>query len=373
MTRSRKVLVVRNAYDKDCGGAEQYALNLCVELQHNGLSPMLMTRVPDLVKKADKMNVPVIEGKWHSSQEWGKHYFLRLPLMVIWYMYIILKYRFDIIHPQGRDDFIFASIAGGLLGRKVVWTDHADLKYILDLKIHPFPYLRSWTLWASRFTNKIICVSDAEKGKISVNAPDFFVNKLVTIHNGVASVDTSYLGLIERPSAPLVVANSRLVPDKGIKELIEMTSRLKYRNLHLWIVGGYSGNETMYKDIAEKFEVADKVTLVGYVDNPNEYVSMADIFVHASYHEAFSLAIVEAAMLSKPIIATNVGGAPEIIDDTCGILVPPKDTDALVRAVDDLLSDPERAKMYAHNAGEKAEKYFVFSSIVKERVLPLYG
>lgn len=369
--KPQRVLVIRNAYDKDCGGAEQYALNLCVQLKKNNLDPVLMTRVPDLLGKASNEKITTLKGCWHASQKWGKHYFFRFPLMVVWYIYIILRYRFDIIHPQGRDDFIFASIAGGLLGKRVIWTDHADLKYILDLDIHPFPYLRTWTIWASRFVSKIICVSNSEKEKISVNAPDQFIAKLVTVHNGV--IREPIYEKISRPTEPLIVANSRLVPDKGIRELIEMIQKLKHHNASLWIVGGFSGNQEMYTNIAKELGVAERVTLWGYVDHPNDYIAAGDVFVHASYHEAFSLAILEAAMLSMPIVATNVGGAPEVISDQSGILVPPKDVYALVNAVDKLLDDPVTAKRLGKRVGEVAQEKFSFDTIVKEKIIPLYS
>lgn len=368
MSKTRRVLVVRNAYAKDCGGAEQYALNLSLELKKNGLDPVLMTRVPDLIMKARNTSIPVISGRWHTSQEWGKHYFIRFPLMVLWYMYIIIRYRFDIIQPQGRDDFIFASVAAGILRRRVVWTDHADLKYILNLRVHPFPHLRSWVLFASRFTESIICVSNAELQKISKHAPPSFTSKLITIHNGVAS-DIS-VRTIERPQGPLIVSNSRLVQDKGIAELLQMTSRLK--DIHLWIVGGYSENEAFYREMIDSLDIRDRVTLWGYVNRPDDYVGAGDIFVHASYHEAFSLAIVEAAMLGKPIVATNVGGAPEIIDEQSGILVPPKDVDTLTNAVKYMIDNPDKARSFGNHIKKKALKEFVFRKIVKEKVIPLY-
>ena len=366
----KRVLIIRNAYDKDCGGAEQYALNLCIELGKNGFNPTLMTRVPDLISKATANNVPTLQGYWHSSQEWGKHYFIRLPLMVIWYMYIILRYHFDIIHPQGRDDFIFASIAGGILRKRVVWTDHADLKYILNLKVHPFPYLRAWTIWASRFAYKIICVSNSEKDKITQHAPNSFISKLVTIHNGVFFDNPKKL--MEKPQGNLIVANARLVSDKGIGELLEAVSRLKQKT-SLWVVGGYSGNKKKYESLAQELGIKDRVTFWGYVERPNEYVAAGDIFIHASYHEAFSLAIVEAAMLGKPIIATNVGGAPEIIDAKSGILVPPKDVNALIKATEYLLNNPQIAKDFGTHISKKTKKHFMFDKIVKEKILPLYS
>lgn len=369
----KRILVIRNAYDKDMGGAEQYALNLCVALQDEGLKPILMTRVPSLLSKASAEKIQTLRGRWHSTQEWGKHYFIRLPFMVIWYVYVILRYRIDALHPQGRDDFIFASIAGGFLRKPVVWTDHADLKYIMDLENHPFPYLKSWVVFASRFCKAIICVSEAEKAKIEAHAPSTLRKRLVVIHNGVF-IPQSVMP-IKRVGAEkgstLIATNARLVPDKGIAELLEGMARLK-KDTFLWIVGGYSGNQEKYSQMAKDLGVAEHVKFIGYVNNPHDYIAVADIFVHASYHEAFSLAVIEAAMLGRPIVATSVGGNSEILGDSRGVLIAPKDVNSIVSAINNLMNNPAEAVRMGREVKEYAHKFYDFKKIVKEQVIPLY-
>ena len=368
---AKRILVIRNAYDTDAGGAEQYALNLCVVLQKQGLDPILMTRVPDLLKKAKTAGIFTRPGRWHSTQEWGKHYFLRLPLMVLWYLFILLRYRIDVVHPQGRDDFIFASIAAGMLRKTVVWTDHADLKYIMNLSVHPFPYLKKWVVFASQFARTIICVSNSERDKIAKNAPDNLVKKLNVVHNGVFVPKN--VQAVEKPPTPLLVSNARLVPDKGIKELLEALASLDDEATSLWILGSPSGNADRYSKLAKKLGIEKRVKLLGYVADPDRYVAAADIFVHASYHEALSLAIIEAAMLGKPIVATNVGGAPEVLDDNkSGLLVPPKDSSALTNALNYLLGHPIEARAMGAIAQQRARQEFDFEKIVQNKIIPMY-
>lgn len=369
---AKKILVIRNAYDTDAGGAEQYALNLCIVLKERGLQPLLMTRVPDLLKKATAAGITTKKGQWHRTQEWGKHYFLRLPWMVVWYAFILIRYRIDIVHPQGRDDFIFASIAAGLLGKPVVWTDHADLKYIMDLSVHPFPFLKSWTLFAARFARHIICVSNAEKDKIVAVSPPQLHQKLIVVHNGVFIPEN--IEPVSRSKDPLLVSNARLVPDKGVGELLEALAKIKNRQAKLWIVGSPSGNKEKYQSLAKSLGVDHRVSLLGYVTNPDSYIATGDIFVHASYHEALSLAIIEAAMLGKPIIATAVGGAPETITDrSSGLLVPPKDVPSLVQAINYMLEHSNEARSMGEAAQKRARDEFDFRKIVQNKIIPLYG
>ncbi|HSE61520.1 MAG TPA: glycosyltransferase [Candidatus Saccharimonadales bacterium] len=365
-----RVLVIRNAYDQDAGGAEQFALNLCLALETQGHQPLLMTRVPNIVAKAQAAGIPVKRGMWHATQEWGKHYFWRFPATVLWYVWFIIVNRIQVVHAQGRDDFIFATYAAKLLGKRIVWTDHADLKVVMNLDRHPFPWLRKWIVGASHYVHAVMCVSRAELEEIKAVAPEL-ESKLVLVHNGVFLPE--HVQPAEKDAEFVIVTNARLVPDKGIGELLEAFAASTYKTrAKLWLLGADSGNTGLYQQKAAELRISGHVRFVGYVSNPNDYVAAADVFVHASHHEAFSLAIIEAAMLGRAIIATNVGGAAEIITEETGILIPPKDAVSITTALDALLSDPVRRQTLGERAKMKAATEFDFTKIVKEKVIPLY-
>lgn len=366
--KTLRVLVIRNAYQQDAGGAEQYALNLCIALHNSGHKPYLVTKVQRIIDKAKVQQITTIRGKWHDAQQWSKSYYLRYSLMIAWYMWVIVTKRIDVVHPQSRDDFVFASRAAWLLNKKVIWTDHGDLKYILDNVNHYNPRMRSWVVTAAKHTRHILCVSESEKMLISNVAPE--LNNLTVVHNGVFVPP----GPEPRPKTNKVVVgtNARLVAAKGIAELIEAVGRLKGKDVDLWLVGGESGNLAHYKKVASANSLTDRVRFIGYVPNPNDYVAAMDVFVHASYHEAFSLAIIEAAMLARPIIATAVGGTPEIIDSGCGVLVPPRDSEAITNALTKLLNDKALGQRLGKAAQLKAHRLFDFQKIVDQKVIPLY-
>jgi glycosyltransferase involved in cell wall biosynthesis len=365
-----RVLVIRNAYDRDAGGAEQFALNLCIALRAAGHTPILMTRVPGVVTKAQAAGITVKRGMWHKTQEWGKHYFLRFPLTVLWYCWFMLINQIEVVHPQGRDDFIFATYAAKLLGKRVVWTDHADLKVVMNLDRHPFPYLRKWIVAASKYTRAIMCVSAAERNEIQAVAPELAA-KLLLVHNGVFVPE--HVTAVDKDAEFVIVSNARLVPAKGIGELLEGFAASHYKDRSkLWLLGADSGNLGTYQQQAAELGLTHRATFIGYVANPHDYVAAADVFVHASHHEAFSLAIVEAAMLARPIIATNVGGASEIITEDTGVLIPPQDAGAITSALDDLLANPDKRHVLGQGAKQKATTEFNFTNIVNERIIPLY-
>ena len=100
----------------------------------------------------------------------------------------------------------------------------------------------------------------------------------------------------------------------------------------------------------------------------------ADIFIHPTYHEGFSVALVEAGMMSLPIIATAVGGNVEIIEnEETGLLVQPKSSDELLGAMKELYENKALREKLAKNTRAQYVAKFQFNTIVKESFIPLYG
>lgn len=364
-----RILIVRNAYQKDTGGAEQYSFNLALSLKKHHYFPILATNQKEIQNKCKNNTIKCINSKWHKTQEWGKHYYLRFPLTVLWYTWLIVRYRVDIVHPQSRDDFVFATTAGWLLGKKIIWTDHADLKYIMDRINYPHPRMQSWILFAAKKCSNIICVSHSEKEKVIKVAPELS-SKLTVVHNGVFIPNARPI----KKDCFVVGANSRLVKDKGVLELIEGFAKAKKlpSNSELWVIGGYSNNLDYYAKITEQYSTKNRVKFIGYVSNPCDYVAAFDIFVHPSYHEAFSLAIIEACMLGKPIIATNVGGNTEILDTKSSILIDPKKSWQIAKSIDYLMDNPGFTKTISKRVKAKAIKEFSFDKIVKNKITKIY-
>jgi glycosyltransferase involved in cell wall biosynthesis len=363
------VLLIRNAYQKDTGGAEQYLFNLGLAVKNSGHHPIVVTKHEAILKKCNEKNISNSKGLWYEKQSWDRLYYLRALYTSAWYIYVIISRRIDIVHPQSRDDFVFATWAARILRKNVFWTDHGDLKFLLDRKNHPHPRMQKWLLACANYTRKIICTSDSEKQKI-IEVASELKGKLTAIHNGVFPI---YAPLPAHKTKPVIGAISRLVPDKGIKEILEAFSKLVNFDGELWLVGSLSGNGEFYKSLATKLGVANRVKFVGYVNNSDNYLAQMDYFVHASYHESFGIAVAEACMAGLPIVATNVGGIPEIVEsNVSGLLVPPKNSALLTEALQELISKSELASKLGQNAKKRAIENFDFQKIVEEQIIPLY-
>lgn len=364
MTKQKNVLIIRNAWG--FGGAEMYTLNLAKALRKYGYNPIVVTRVPELIEKCSKENIRFIKGLWYMRQGWGKAYFLLNPIITTWYFFVILFNKIDTVHAQGKDDFVFATQAAKLLGKKVVWTDHADLKYIMEPNSNVA--LRDKILNLARYTRLVVAVSDSERAEILKQSPDF--PNLVTIHNGVFLPNN--VKPVAKSKKIIIGSTNRLVKAKGIAELINAFAKIeKIDECELWLVGDGEDRQE-FNDLAKKNGVEEKVRFLGYQEDIWPYLLSFDIYVQPSYHEAFSLSLIEAAVAGKAIIATRTGGNPEIINNKTGTLVPIKDSKEITRAINNYLKHPKLAAAMASKLQGLATKRFDFDKIVKDKIIPLY-
>lgn len=375
-----KILIIRNAFTFDYGGGERFPINLAAELNKHGHHTMVVSRSPKLLGFAAACGIDHKKGWWWSRQNWSGRRALLFPvyclwqiLLAIWYLQLILRLRPQVVHPQSKDDFIAATLAGRLLGKRVIWTDHADLKYIFAN--HQVWYknpVGKLVYLCSRLAYCVTLVSHSEQNLIEEQLGHSAPKHFTVIHNGIN--DTAVMPhprTVAEKDAYIYCATSRLVVAKGIGELIEAFTRLHKRHADttLWLVGD-GPDASQFKSVASKNPA---IEFIGHSDQPLRYVAACDVFIHPSYHEGFSLSLVEAAMLAKPIIACAVGGNVEIIHgDETGLLVPPKDPTALESAMEALYADRKRANGLARAARALYERDFQFKTIVTEQFLPLY-
>ncbi|HSX05573.1 MAG TPA: glycosyltransferase, partial [Candidatus Saccharimonadales bacterium] len=136
-TRPRRILLIRNAYKFDFGGAERFPVHLAGELKKMGYQPLVVSHSTQLLNYARAAGAARQRGwwwGWQNQTSWRVVFFpvylLWQVLLCGWYLQLMLRLRPDVVHPQSRDDFVAATLVGKLLGKRVIWTDHADLKYI---------------------------------------------------------------------------------------------------------------------------------------------------------------------------------------------------------------------------------------------------
>lgn len=376
---AKKIIIIRNAYQHDFGGGERFPVFLAETLIKNDCEPIIVSQNKTLLNFATEKNIRTHSGLWWHRQQWNSWRVVLFPVYVMWqirlycwYSKLFKQEQPTAVHVQSKDDFIAATYAAKHQGIRVVWTDHADLKHVWRNITVPIKNpVGKWVYRAAKKADAITVVSQSELREVSSHLPNdsMIKNKLHVVYNGCADVLAAY-PTTEHTPITYIIAN-RLVTDKGISEAIEAFKILhtKHTNTQLIIAGDGPEKETFISRAKD----TNAIIFVGHQTNPYTAIASADIFLQPTYHEGFSVVLVEASMLQKPIIATAVGGNVEIItDNITGLLVPAKNTQELYKAMERLYSDTTLRAALAQNARKQYEKQFTFDTIVKEGFIPLY-
>ena len=140
-----------------------------------------------------------------------------------------------------------------------------------------------------------------------------------------------------------------LIERKGVQYLLQAAARIlrRFPQVKLLIVGDGPLRQSL-ENLAAEHGIEDKVCFRGFQECVQAELEKMDIFVMASLEEALGVAILEAMAAGTPVVATNVGGIPEIVEHgKSGLLVPSRDSEAIYRAVTLLLSNPDKLSQYA--------------------------
>ncbi|MEM9906890.1 MAG: glycosyltransferase, partial [Cyanobacteria bacterium P01_D01_bin.44] len=133
------------------------------------------------------------------------------------------------------------------------------------------------------------------------------------------------------------LAVGRLEPSKDYPNLLNALSRLTVEKVHLVIAGDGTLRESL-QQLAKDLEVSDQVAFLGWRRDIPDLLTLADALVLSSAWEGMPNVLMEALSLARPVVATNVGGVPEVVQDwDSGFLVPPGDANALAQKMDRLM------------------------------------
>jgi glycosyltransferase involved in cell wall biosynthesis len=168
------------------------------------------------------------------------------------------------------------------------------------------------------------------------------------------------------PDAQIVGVVARLEPEKGHATLLEAWRRVvrDVPNAWLLVIGEGSRREALEAQ-ARDLGIANRVVFTGRRDDVPAVVAGLDVAVLPSYREALGLSILEAMALGRPVVASNIGGIPEMVEDgVTGLLVPPGDAPALATAIIRLLEDHQLADMLGRAGHDLVHERFCIERVV---------
>lgn len=236
-----------------------------------------------------------------------------------------------VVHTHDTRALFYASPAARLMGiRRVIHTQHGQN---LDMTPRRLRVLR----FASSLTKNYVCVSqDAQRVAASQGVR---ADRLRVICNGI---DVESMKTAVRSQAAtltddnkVLVAISRLSPEKGISTLLKAVALIhnSVPELRLEVAGTGPSHADLLRE-ANQLGIYEKVQFLGQVSGPAGVLSRGRVFVLPSDSEGISLTLLEAMAAGVPVVATKVGGTPEVLEDgKTGLLVPPNDPVALSEAI----------------------------------------
>ncbi len=161
---------------------------------------------------------------------------------------------------------------------------------------------------------------------------------------------------------------------KGLKFLVRaLAESLKiYPDLHLVLIGSGGGQflseEEDLKVLAQELGVSERITMTGYVQNVHAYVQCLDMFCLPTEYEALSISVLEAMACGLPVVASRVGGVPDLVDDgETGFLVEPANPELISEAIHKIRKDETIARRFSVNGRKKAER-FSLTSIAQQHL-----
>ncbi len=359
--QNKNILIIKNPFESQgYSGGEVHTMQIAQHLRTCGHNVFFAGSCPDLLNKAKEKGFKTefidFGGQEAVTEKSLLKFIFTWPFIYFKYVSYLKKVKkekkIDILYLiSWNEKFLLAPIATKL-GMKVFFVEHRLMGRFIFW--NPF---RFFYQYGSNFA-KIIAVSNAvEKGLIKVGIKK---ERIRVIHNGVEIKQFSQNKniMFRKKTNEIVVGTvSRLSDDKGIKYLLEgfKIASCKNSNLRLKIIGS-GPKEKEFKNLSKDLGLSDKVEFLGRVDRkkiPN-FLNSIDIFILTSvWGESFGIVLVEAGIMEKPCITTNIGGMPEVVlNNKTGLIIKPYSS----QDVSDALAKLAKNKKLRINMGKEAAR-----------------
>jgi len=361
------------------GGAQRYVYDLAANLPTDQFNITVFNGEGGELErhlKTAKIKTQKIEGLIRDVS------FIN-ELRVFWQLFKLFRSeKPDIVHLNSSKIGAMGALAGRLTGvKKIIFTGHG----------WAFNENRPWWQrmviynlhWMTVFlSHKTIAVS--EKTKDQLTHMPFTKDKFVVVHNGLSPInylprETARQELaskiwkkgfdLESLNNVLIIGTiAELHKNKGVDFLIQGINQIKDKlpNTLVWIIGDGEEKNNL-RELIKKHNLKDHVFLLGKIDDAKKYLKAFDIFTLTSRTEAFPYVILEAGQASLPVIASTVGGIPEVISDfNLGMLVRPGNLKEIKLALTRLIDNPAERATFGKNISKKVNKEFTVERMVRK-------
>lgn len=276
----------------------------------------------------------------------------------------IQQHHINLVHTHGVRANLVARLAAARENIPVVTTVHSVLRYDYDL---PFKFLlaRYVTMLTNKYSDKFIAISNAIAEEITqMGVP---AEKIVIIHNGLdtdkfsiprdATEIKKELGL--DPERKIVTMIARLHPVKGHEYFLRAARKVIDTGLNVqFLIIGEGTHRHRIEQQVRDLELTGMVKMPGYYSSIEDIYGVSDLLCVPSIMEGLGLVVLEAMYFKVPVVASNIGGIPEIVSDRIdGLLVKPRDYEGLANAIMNVLVDSDLAQQLTTRGRQKVEQF----------------
>ena len=368
----------------DMGGSAQNTLHTCKKL--SGKYETILVHGPSYESRMTDLEKRIIEDGVEAANAQGVKV-IPLPSMVrsirplkdfralLSLVWLIFKEKPDIVHTHSSKAGILGRLAAKIAGVPyIIHTPHGHVFYghfgILASKLF---------LWIerifSKFTDRMVALTNGEKNdylKLSVCPPD----KVFKIHSGVDLKQFMQPNgdRVEKRRSLGLDQNSTVIGFVGWLLPIKGPAYLLKAMAHIWpdyptvslVMVGKGKLDVDLRAQALKMNANGKIKFLGWREDIHEIMPVFDLLVLPSLNEGMGRVLVEAMAAGKPVVASEVGGIPDLVrHGETGYLVRPADEKALANGIKKLLNDPERAQQMGQRGKEYCRQFSLEAMIEK--------
>lgn len=360
----------------EIGGAQKYVFDLASALKKSCEFEVLVAseESPEFAQKLSENGVKFITLR-HIRRNINPFADIRSFSEI----YSIIKAeKPDIVHLNSSKIGVLGSLAGSLANiSKIIFTAHG---WVFN-EVLPW-YKKAFFIFASRlaalFQTNIICVSSYDKdAALRYKITD--ENKLTVINNGISESEFIFLSKEEArkklnlPKDKTIVGTiANLYKTKGIEFLVSAAKELQEnrKDVLFVIIGDGPKREALELQVTS-YELQGIFKLLGRKENASQYLKAFDICVLPSEKEGFPYVLLEAGLAKLPVISTNVGGIPDLLNGENSILILSRDPHQIESSVLALLQNKEKMSFISENLYKTVIQDFTFEKMY-QKTLEVY-
>lgn len=349
------------------GGAERVIANLARHIDRN-LFNLTICHLKERGEIGDELveNGIRVVGIPQETSKYGRYLTFRHVRR------IVLEHNIDLLHTHTT----YSLVDGALVRLR---GTRAKMVHTFHFGNYP-KYVKRY-MWMERLFGRIPdrLVAVGVEQKEAIKATYGFANdRMVTISNGVepvrASIDPLWKGKLADIGRPLIGTICTLTEQKGLGYFLEVAKKMVDQGSDAYFVIVGDGNlRTYLEDRCRQLRLDDRIVFTGWMKNATSAIlPLFDVFVQSSLWEAMSMAVLEAMAAARPVVVTDVGDNRHVVmDGHTGFVVPPKNVDTMVHAINRLMQSPAQRKQLGEAGLRRFEENYS-ASVMTRRYQELY-